>query len=614
MMRLYWGNRNEERVMVWRHVWRPTTVFSGKRFQKTVLWPDHMIGDTVIKGTSRICTTDNGWVDTCFRTGLWNVCLWAILLLAATGCGADIIVADEQAGETGVSDSDIPSTTDSVTEADTGTNTDIGSDGETSEDSDTSCPVLPAPVVMLSDSDAGAFTYFGEADMVWTAGDGQPVTGAWQVDTGRIIHTSTGTQLSHVIPAEIAAGDHMVAEFRVRCRASASGQCRTGMVIETAASPWQSMATYFFLTGPEWQLFQIPVVAGRSFTAEASRLTFRLGYENQSLDIYPSRLLNYGALDGDSRPECLPSSVSSSSPPAFLMDAPTHATVDILYDYFVEVTGLSPTVVTVPELPSWLTFDSAQNRLSGIPAYSDMDGPSTISLEARALNQTISQRIDVAVTVDVALVGHWPLDEISGAVATDASGNGRNGLVAGDPVWLPDDGRNGGALRCDATTGAVDYVLLPSDPVTDTVQSGPHTLAAWVRMESIPAGTVASDNNFGYGILIKPGFHTGLWYDSGQHFRASYEYDGKSYELIGPQTAPGEYHHVAAVFDPDAGNYLLYVDGQVVASDTLSGVDVYRDYGVEQWRIGVAAPDAATSVWGGDLSVDDVRIYSKALN
>ncbi|MBN2344583.1 MAG: hypothetical protein JXR45_24010 [Deltaproteobacteria bacterium] len=35
---------------------------------------------------------------------------------------------------------------------------------------------------------------------------------------------------------------------------------------------------------------------------------------------------------------------------------------------------------------------------------------------------------------------------------------------------------------------------------------------------------------------------------------------------------------------------------------------------MEQWRIGVAAPDAATSVWGGDLSVDDVRIYSKALN
>ena len=534
-----------------------------------------------------------------------NVFIWTVLILWTAGCGADIVVADDLMGDTSLSDSNLPADTD---------DSDSITDTTTMTDSDPTCPVLPEAVTVLSDSDAEAFVHFGEGDIAWTTVDGQPMSSAWQIDTRQITHTSTGTQLYHLIHSDIAVGDHMMAELRARCRSAKSGQCRLGMLIETTESPWTSIVSYFFEPGPEWQLYQIPIFANTAYAAGTARLTFRLGYEDQSINILPMRLVNYGVLNGENHLECLPAMIAPPDAPSLLVDVPREATVDILYDYFVEVTGLSPSTVTALELPAWLSYDAGQNRISGIPTYDDIGIPSKIALEIRSGDQTSKEESDVQVSVDAALIGHWPLDETDGVVATDVSGNGRNGEVVGDPVWLPKDGRKNGALGCDSSTGSIDYVLLPSDPVTDTVQAGPHTLAAWVRVESIPAGAVESDNDFGYGILIKAGAHTGLWYDSGQHFRASYAFEGKSYSLIGPATPPGEYHHIAVTFDPDNGNYLLYLDGKVVASELLSGVDVYRDYGAEQWRIGVAAPDASSAVWGGDLSMDDVRIYSKVLN
>ena len=45
------------------------------------------------------------------------------------------------------------------------------------------------------------------------------------------------------------------------------------------------------------------------------------------------------------------------------------------------------------------------------------------------------------------LIGHWKLDEVSGASAADSSPAGAHGTLKGGPTWTP--GRIGGALAFD---------------------------------------------------------------------------------------------------------------------------------------------------------------------
>jgi len=57
------------------------------------------------------------------------------------------------------------------------------------------------------------------------------------------------------------------------------------------------------------------------------------------------------------------------------------------------------------------------------------------------------------------LLVYWPLDEGSGRLVIDSTGNGYDGTFQGDPQWV--EGIYGGALEFD---GVDDYVIhtLPS--------------------------------------------------------------------------------------------------------------------------------------------------------
>jgi len=57
-------------------------------------------------------------------------------------------------------------------------------------------------------------------------------------------------------------------------------------------------------------------------------------------------------------------------------------------------------------------------------------------------------------------VGYWKLGETSGITALDATGNGNDGTLNGDPQWVA--GRLGGALEFD---GDGDYVDCGDDPI-----------------------------------------------------------------------------------------------------------------------------------------------------
>ncbi len=87
------------------------------------------------------------------------------------------------------------------------------------------------------------------------------------------------------------------------------------------------------------------------------------------------------------------------------------------------------------------------------------------------------------------LVIHWALDEGSGNVAHDLSGNGNDGTLNGEPKWAI--GKTGGALQCDGTD---DYVEVPR------VVQDDFTLMAWIKTDT-PGLSLGSQGYQGSGLI-----------------------------------------------------------------------------------------------------------------
>ncbi|MHC4228239.1 MAG: hypothetical protein ACYSW0_12510, partial [Planctomycetota bacterium] len=81
-----------------------------------------------------------------------------------------------------------------------------------------------------------------------------------------------------------------------------------------------------------------------------------------------------------------------------------------------------------------------------------------------------------AEAADPDLVAHWRFDETSGTTAFDASGNGHDGTIMGDPQWVP--GKLGGALEFD---GAGDYVDCGASPDYEIAVN--ITIACWIKVD-----------------------------------------------------------------------------------------------------------------------------------
>jgi len=87
------------------------------------------------------------------------------------------------------------------------------------------------------------------------------------------------------------------------------------------------------------------------------------------------------------------------------------------------------------------------------------------------------------------LVLHWALDEGSGSVAHDLSGNGNDGTLMGEPKWVT--GKTGGGLECDGTD---DYVEVPR------VVQDDFTLMAWIKTDT-PGLNLGAQGYQGSGLI-----------------------------------------------------------------------------------------------------------------
>jgi len=195
------------------------------------------------------------------------------------------------------------------------------------------------------------------------------------------------------------------------------------------------------------------------------------------------------------------------------------------------------------------------------------------------------------------LVAWWKLDDGSGNIAIDSSGNGHNGTLAGDASWA--DGITGGALAFD---GDGDYVDIGKDPSFDITNQ--ITVSAWIKVSAFDRDWQAivakgdrawrlqrnwdkSTLEFACSGLVVPGTDWGQIYGT-------------------TDVNDGHWHHVAGVYDEE--KLCLYVDGKLDASAEAPGNIRVNE---EPVYIG-GNSQMPNRFWNG--LIDDVRIYSYALS
>jgi hypothetical protein len=197
-------------------------------------------------------------------------------------------------------------------------------------------------------------------------------------------------------------------------------------------------------------------------------------------------------------------------------------------------------------------------------------------------------------------VGYWMLDETSGSLAADSSGNGGNGTLLNGPLHIP--GRLGRALFFN---GGDDGVSIPHAAVLDAY---PMTVSLWM---STTAGTLGSLVNkyvpasFGGYQVFTSGGNLCAWY-----FRdaSNYIWDGSGCTLATPGFNDGLWHHVAFTVDASGGR--LFVDGILRMTQPWTGTP-----GATTTTQGLSlARYPGTAVPGLRARIDDVRIYNRALS
>jgi hypothetical protein len=196
------------------------------------------------------------------------------------------------------------------------------------------------------------------------------------------------------------------------------------------------------------------------------------------------------------------------------------------------------------------------------------------------------------------LVAYYPLDEGTGTIAADLSGNAHDGtLPDGGTSWIPWGAING-AINIDGSNGS-DIKLGSWDPSEGT---GQLSVAMWIKW----SGT----GNQNQGLLSK---RAGGWSVDNMLFglRVTQSDAGIRLHHAGTMVAVagaltpvvGQWAHVAATFDGTTGR--LYVNGVEIGSGPFS---LGNDPAAEM-RIGSYNNDSPC--YNGDI--DEVRLYNRAL-
>ena len=201
---------------------------------------------------------------------------------------------------------------------------------------------------------------------------------------------------------------------------------------------------------------------------------------------------------------------------------------------------------------------------------------------------------------DASLIGHWTLDDGSGNVVADSSGNSRNGnRNSGTWITSAPPAKVGGALQFNDSGGGVS-VNMGSGVLPDG--NAERTITAWVNSDQFQDGKFLGYGSTGGGVTFDWTVEgSGVWL---RHGGGQVKWDlGHSLSTM---------RHVAIVVPTGAtnvGDVKLYVDGSEETISTINTNSTLNTGVATSFYIGRGMSPATF-----DGIVDDVQFYDTALS
>ncbi len=204
------------------------------------------------------------------------------------------------------------------------------------------------------------------------------------------------------------------------------------------------------------------------------------------------------------------------------------------------------------------------------------------------------------------LLGWWKLDDGTGTIAVDSSGNGHDGTFVGDPEWVA--GKFGSGLLFDGQGG--ERVSLGSLDI----QSGAMSITCWLNASNLDtpgndprmvSKANGGDNNDHWWMLSSSRISGNKFL----RFRLKTTDGQATSELKAGSLEVNEWIHAVCWWD--GTNMRIYKNGVEVGSLPKGGSSVATDPSV-QAAIGNQPIGAENRPFEG--IIDDVRIYTRALS
>jgi len=311
---------------------------------------------------------------------------------------------------------------------------------------------------------------------------------------------------------------------------------------------------------------------------------------------------------GPASNEAVTAATADTTPPTISVTGPAGGTI---------VTGVVPATATASDdvgvAGVLFLLDGAPLGSEDLSAPFSIDwntalnanGPHTLSARARDARGNLTTSAGIAVTLANAgppgLGLAYSLDEGSGTVTHDSSGNGNRGTIVA-ATWAA--GNTGSALSFD---GSGDYVQTPNSPSTNIAGRG-LTIEMWINVVlGGPSDYVLIAKPWTNGATGSPPYQFGVEYDSnGAHTLDFYFGDTLSlghgpYSMV---PVVGTWTHVAYTFD--GATVRGYLDGVLKLQ-----APVDADLQARNSNLLIGVDGSLGQGFKGRL--DDVRLYNRAL-
>jgi hypothetical protein len=197
------------------------------------------------------------------------------------------------------------------------------------------------------------------------------------------------------------------------------------------------------------------------------------------------------------------------------------------------------------------------------------------------------------------LIGHWKLDETSGTVAEDSSGNGNDGAIRDGVTWQPEAGTSAGAVKFD---GDSPHLEIP----TSGMLASKGTISLWVNLS---ANQELSEHRYIFGHTTEPHYANRIQLYMDNNLTMLDLGLGGEHATNQDMTTLDIETWYQIVLTWNDGTYAVYLNGEEIATGSYTGLRNINSFA----NIGNnGRPDIREQPFNG--LIDDVRIYNYALS